>query len=366
MPITTTRGTLLPALTAAARTAGASPPILLHVSVSASGGVLTLTGTDGVRATTAMAICGPSDAGAFCLPAKPFLAWVKALPVDTILTLTHDTDAGRCTLTAPGASWNTATLPTEDFPAIKPGTFGCTFPIPAAALAGALQLCLPAISTEETRYYLCGAYFHRGGLVATDGNRVHLTPMPGVPEDMPGVIIPTAAVKAILALAGAKPSGDITLSVSPTRIRAVMPGGVVFRSKTIDGTFPEYERVIPRGHARLLTVGDTPAFATAILALGKQVSTDRSHPVLLTLRGDGGWAITAKGPEGMSATGPSCDTGYQGEALEIGVQARYLAQALAGVTGACCLTFGDAAGPMIVYGAANPDGYRAVVMPRSA
>ncbi|MBX8803458.1 DNA polymerase III subunit beta, partial [Ochrobactrum sp. MR28] len=139
--------------------------------------------------------------------------------------------------------------------------------MPAKQLATALNLVSFAISTEETRYYLNGIYWHVTGImedallgaVATDGHRLafHKMPMPEeLSTDMPGVIIPRRTINLLPALAAG--DGDVFIELNSNKIRFTFADGTVLSSKLIDGTFPEYERVIPRNNENVFKIDVEP------------------------------------------------------------------------------------------------------------
>src|SRR5690606_904429 len=150
----------------------------------------------------------------------------------------------------------------EDFPDIGIGEMGQEFELDAADLKRLIDKTRFAISTEETRYYLNGIYVHtaQGGgaptlrAVATDGHRLAQAelPLPPGAEGMPGVIIPRKTVHELHRLIE-DTSGAIKVGVSPTKVRFEI-GTVTLTSKLIDGTFPDYGRVIPQANDKEMKV----------------------------------------------------------------------------------------------------------------
>ena len=205
------------------------------------------------------------------------------------------------------------------------------FNLPAQALRGLIDRTRFAISTEETRYYLNGIYLHAAEsegtrvlrAVATDGHRLARVeePLPEGAGSMPGVIIPRKTVNELRKLLD-EVTGNVEVALSDTRIQ-FHADAVLLTSKLIDGTFPEYERVIPRGNDKVLRVGKKD-FADAVGRVAA-ISAERSRPVKLSLARDL-LVLSAASPEQGTATEEldSDHVKYEAGPLEIGFQARYL------------------------------------------
>ncbi len=185
-----------------------------------------------------------------------------------------------------------------------------------------------AISTEETRYYLNGIYFHivhddvlKLRLVATDGHRLAQVDMeaPSGVDGMPGVIIPRKAVGELQKLLSEEIDGDVCIELSETKIRFSL-GSVVFTSKLVDGTFPDYQRVIPLGNDRKLIV-NRQDFSSAVDRVST-ISNDRGRAVKLTIE-HGQLKLVVNNPDSGSAEDQLAAT-YTSEPLEIGFNSRYL------------------------------------------
>src|SRR5690606_24932526 len=144
-------------------------------------------------------------------------------------------------------------LPQSDFPELSAGSFSHIFRIESTQLRSLIEKTQFAISTEETRYYLNGIFLHAIEVdrklklrsVATDGHRLARAEVdaPAGSEGMPGIIIPRKTVTELQKLVD-DPDLAVTVELSDTKIRFTI-GSVVLTSKLIDGTFPDYQRVIP-------------------------------------------------------------------------------------------------------------------------
>jgi DNA polymerase-3 subunit beta len=228
-----------------------------------------------------------------------------------------------------------------------------TFTLSAADLRALIDRSRFAISTEETRYYLNGIYLHAAKnkkldvlrAVATDGHRLARVEMPA-PEGatgIPGVILPRKTVGEVRKLIDEN-DGDIEISLSETKVRFTF-GGVVITSKLIDGTFPDYERVIPAGNDKMLKV-DTRVFAAAVDRVAT-ISSEKSRAIKISVA-PGHIVLTANSPEAGSAT-EELEAEYEGALLDIGFNAGYLLDILRQVEGdGARFMLADAAAPAII------------------
>lgn len=168
-----------------------------------------------------------------CVPVKPLLAYVKSLPKHETATLD---------VFAPSEHFEVS-----DFPSLVMGELPCSLTVPATSLQATLARVAPAICTEETRKYLCGVHLeHEGGqLLATavDGHRLHHDRADVGGDVYQSIIVPHATVTALIKLL-AKQTGDAKVKTSDARISVTCASTCVI-SKLVDGTFPEYRRVMP-------------------------------------------------------------------------------------------------------------------------
>lgn len=298
-------------------------PILSNVLMSAEGGALTFVATDldiEISEDTEASIDAPGEITA---PAHTLYDIARKLPdgAQVLLKIGADNrlevDAGRSHFTLP-------LLPAGDFPKMTAEGFTHNFILPAQQLRRLIDKTKFAISTEETRYYLNGIYMHaHGGLlraVATDGHRLALSEMdiPNGAADLPGVIVPRKTIAEIRRLIDGG-DADVSLSVSEAKIRFTY-GTAVLTSKLIDGTFPDYERVIPKGNTKELTI-DNKIFASAVDRVST-ISAEKSRSVKLSLSKDT-LALAVNNPEHGNAN-EDLMVDYGDEPLEIGFNAKYL------------------------------------------
>lgn len=303
-------------------------PILSNVLIRAEGDELQLKATDLDLEVFEKAPAMVEQAGATTVPAHMLYDIVRKLPDGAEIMLSTDPDSTSLVVASGRSRFTLQMLPDSDFPDITAGEFSHTFRMPSAQLGGLIEHTQFAISTEETRYYLNGIYLHSvedGGelmlrAVATDGHRLARTqlPAPSGCENMPGIIIPRKAVGEIQKLVE-DPDAVVTIELSETKFRVTV-GPVILTTKLIDGTFPDYNRVIPAANDKELVM-DRAAFASAVDRVST-ISSERGRAVKLQLT-DSQLVLSVNNPDSGSAT-EELPVGYSSDALEIGFNSRYL------------------------------------------
>ncbi len=302
-------------------------PILSNVKIEAVGGKLQLNATDMDLDMSDSVDADVSAEGATTVPAHTLYDIVRKLPDGSQVELDASGD-GQLILSAGRSRFTLSCLPTEEFPVMTGGEMPHKFSLTAVELRALIDRAKFAISTEETRYYLNGIYLHkadRDGVdvlraVATDGHRLASVeaPLPSGAESLPGVIVPRKTVSELRKLIDE--SGDeVEISLSETKIRFSFDNAVL-TSKLIDGTFPDYERVIPSGNDKELTV-DCKLFADAVDRVSA-ISSEKSRAVKLSIS-TGYLTLSASSPEHGSAT-EEIEIDYQGDVVEIGFNSAYL------------------------------------------
>jgi DNA polymerase-3 subunit beta len=329
-------------------------PILSNVKLEAEGGGLALTATDMDLSVVERAAAEVSQPGATTAPAHTLYDVVRKLPEGCRVTLERAASGAEMTLRAGRSTFDLPCLPAADFPAMSDEGLDHSFKVAAGDLRRLIDRTRFAISTEETRYYLNGVFFHalddgagRLRSVATDGHRLARVEV-ALPEGaagMPSVIVPRKTIGEVRKLIDdLEADAAVELRLSNARIRFAL-GSAVLRSRLIDGTFPDYERVIPTGNDKLL-VAPTKELSAAIDRVAT-ISTDRSRAVKLSLA-DGKLTLSAVSPEAGRAV-EELDVDYPSEPLEIGFNARYMLDMSAQIEGDDIeLAIADAASPMVV------------------
>jgi DNA polymerase-3 subunit beta len=302
-------------------------PILANVLLRADGQELSLKATDLDMEIIDRAPAAVEQAGASTVPAHMLYDIVRKLPDGAEIGL--DSGSGQTmTLKAGRARFSLQMLPEADFPDLAAGELPVSFTLPSDVLKRLIDRTQFAISTEETRYYLNGIYLHVVGegerarlrAVATDGHRLAKAELPA-PEGsvgMPGIIVPRKTVGEIQKLLD-DPESEVRVALSDTKIRLNI-GNLVLTSKLIDGTFPDYERVIPKANDKVLTL-ERDSFERAVDRVST-ISSDRGRAVKLSLSGDK-MVLAVNNPDSGSAS-DELPVSYAAEPLEIGFNSKYL------------------------------------------
>ncbi|MEM7695715.1 MAG: DNA polymerase III subunit beta [Pseudomonadota bacterium] len=303
-------------------------PILSNVLIRGDGAAVTLKATDldiELVETVEAAIEQP---GALTVPAHMLHDIVRKIPEGARISLETNPDGGSMTLSAGRSRFQLQLLPESDYPDITAGEFTHSFEVKAADFKWLIERTQFAISTEETRYYLNGIYVHaaetddgpRLRAVATDGHRLAQAQIeaPAGSEGMPGVIIPRKTVGELQRLVD-DPDTMLKVELSDTKIR-VSFAGVVLTSKLIDGTFPDYDRVIPKNNTKILHV-DRVDFASAVDRVST-VSAERGRAVKLSLA-EGALTLSVINPDSGTAT-DELIVDFDADPLDIGFNSKYL------------------------------------------
>ena len=330
MKISIERGTLLKALAQAQSVVERrnTIPILANVLIEAEGNTVSFRATDLDIEVVDRAPAMVERAGATTVSAVMLHEIIRKLPDGSLVNLTEDAATGRLTIAAGRSTFSLATLPKEDFPVMATSEYSTNFAAPAPVLRRLFDKAKFAISTEETRYYLNGVYMHVATgdagaalrCVATDGHRLARidAPLPDGAQGMAGVIVPRKTVNELRKLLD-DDEATIAVSVSETKVRFATPA-ITLTSKVIDGTFPDYTRVIPTGNTRRLEV-DATEFAKAVDRVAT-VSSERSRAVKLSLDEDR-LILSVNAPDSGAAE-EELAVAYGDERLEIGFNAKYL------------------------------------------
>ncbi len=303
-------------------------PILANVLLDARDGTLLLKATDLELEMTEKAQAEVGQAGATTLPAHTLYDIVRKLPEGAQTSLETTGEQGQLTLRSGRSRFNLQTLPESDFPDVTSGDFSHRFTLTAADLKRLIEKTQFAISTEETRYYLNGIFIHVAEVegrpmlraVATDGHRLARleVPAPAGSEGMPGVIVPKKAVLEIQRLIE-DAAAEVAVELSVNKMRFAF-GDALLTTKLIDGTFPDYGRVIPAGNDKRLIV-EREAFAKAVDRVST-ISSERGRAVKLALS-EGRLVLSVTNPDQGSAV-EEIEADYDGPPLDIGFNAKYL------------------------------------------
>jgi len=306
-------------------------PILSNILIEASdGGAVKVMATDlDLQVVETMDAANVETAGSTTVSAHLLFDIARKLPDGAQVSL--DVADNRMTVKAGRSRFQLPTLPKDDFPVIVEGDLPTTFEIPAKVLAELVDRTRFAISTEETRYYLNGIFFHVSDedepvlkAAATDGHRLarYTIGRPDGAEGMPDVIVPRKAVAELRKLLEESMDGNVLVDLSASKVRFTLggEGGTVLTSKLIDGTFPDYTRVIPTGNDKLLRV-DPKSFFEGVDRVAT-IATEKTRAVKMGVDADK-VTLSVTSPDNGTAS-EELSAEYSSDALEIGFNATYL------------------------------------------
>ncbi len=369
MKLTIERSTLLKSLGHVQSVVGRrnTIPILANVRLEASDDALGINATDMdleiIERTPAVVI----EEGRTTAPAHTLYDIVRKLPKGAQVEIAFDGDSAQLVLRAGLSRFTLACLPVEDFPVMAGGDLDHAFAVSAADLRGLIDRTRFAISTEETRYYLNGIYFHAARsegvdvlrAVATDGHRLARVEVP-LPEGaigMPGVIIPRKTVNELRKLID-KVTSAVHVSLSSAMIRFAFDE-VVLTSNLIDGTFPDYKRLIPAVAGAQLVEYNGESLAAALAELGAKAKLSRA--------GTRGSLVACvqvgAGTATFTTETSSVSVAAAGDCAPIGVNAHYLLDAVVGRAGSVRVYVRTREDPILIRYA---DGSSSVLMPHMA
>ncbi len=335
-------------------------PILGNVLLRAENSRLSLKATDLDLEVTETLPAEIATGGSTTVPAHMFYDIVRKLPDGSQIVLESDGERAVLAIRAGRSRFTLQTLPESDFPDLAAGEMTHSFTLSAADMKRLIDRTQFAISTEETRYYLNGIYLHAAGsgkeqtlrAVATDGHRLAQfdLPLPKSAVGMPGVIVPRKTVGEVQRLIEDN-EAEISIELSQGKIRFTL-ANVVLTSKLIDGTFPDYGRVIPQNNEKELIV-DKRDFEAAVDRVST-ISSERGRAVKLALSA-GKLVLSVVNPDSGSAT-EELEVEYASDPLDIGFNSRYLLDIAAQIQGdAAVLKLADPGSPTLVQDKANRD-----------
>ena len=305
-------------------------PILSNVLIEAEGdNSLRVMATDLDLQVIEHMEANVDSAGAITVSAHLLFDIARKLPEGSQVSL--EAAENRMAIKAGRSRFSLPTLPRDDFPVIVEGDLPTSFELPAKTFADLIDRTRFAISTEETRYYLNGIFFHVSDdnepvlrAAATDGHRLarFTLPRPDGAEGMPDVIVPRKAVAELRKLLDESLDGDVQIDLSASKVRFTLggEGGVVLTSKLIDGTFPDYSRVIPTGNDKLLKL-DPKSFHEGVDRVAT-IATEKTRAVKMGLDRDK-VTLTVTSPDNGTAT-EEVPAEYSSDGFEIGFNAGYL------------------------------------------
>ena len=323
-------------------------PILACVLLDAGADTLTVRATDLDMEMSVNVPATVTGQGRAAVDAIKLADIAKRVTGDTI---TMSLDDGRLTVKCGRSRVSLPAVDANDYPEINVGEFSSEFTLDLAAFVAPVAY---AQSDEQTRYYMCGTYLHQAaeGLVAvaTNGHQLAKRTGAGVGA-FPPSIVPKKAIAAL-------PKGEATVSLSSSKIR-VATVDTVLVSKLIDGTFPDYQRVVPVGNPHRLLVSKAALTKAAELAMS--VSDTKSRAIRLDIA-PGSVSVSSSGAGGDASQ--ELEAEYSGEPMSVGINGQYLVDTLAAFAGdEVEMAFADPGSPILFGGGGELTG---VCMPMRA
>lgn len=333
-------------------------PILSNVRLQAQGGSLTLSATDMDIEINESVPAQVATEGATTAPAHTLHDIVRKLPDGADVEMELDDTGAMMVVRAGRSNFKLACLPVSDFPELGADDLGVSFSVPVSSVRDLIDKTKFAMSADETRYYLNGIYVHAADhngvsvlrAVATDGHRLARFQMP-LPEgaaDMPGVIVPRKCVGELRKLLD-EAADSVKVSLSENKIRFSIDH-IEMTSKLIDGTFPDYEKVIPNDNNKVVEV-DPKVFSSAIDRVST-ISSEKTRAVKIAIEGKG-MTLSAQSPDAGSAT-EEIEINNADVALEIGFNSRYLLDITQQIdSDGCRMVLAEGTGPTIIQDVAD-------------
>ncbi|WP_271104371.1 DNA polymerase III subunit beta [Pseudomonas tohonis] len=306
-------------------------PVLSNVLLVVEGQQLSLTGTDlEVELVGRVTLEETAEPGEITVPARKLMDICKSLPSDALIDIRVDEQ--KLLIKAGRSKFTLSTLPANDFPTVEEGPGSLTFSLVQSKLRRLIERTSFAMAQQDVRYYLNGMLLEVSAnllrAVATDGHRLAMCSMESGIEsaDRHQVIVPR---KGILELARllTEQDGEVRIVLGQHHIRATT-GEFTFTSKLVDGKFPDYERVLPRGGDKLV-VGDRQALREAFSRTAI-LSNEKYRGIRLQLASSL-LKIQANNPEQEEAE-EEVAVEYNGSNLEIGFNVSYLLDVLGVMT----------------------------------
>ncbi len=269
--------------------------------------------------------------GEISVPAVTFFEIIKRLPVGSdVLMAMKDIDS-ELTLKCGRSKFHLSTLKTDDFPAISENDLLTKFVISADELIRMIDKTKFAISNEETRYYLNGIFFHKAEknsinflrAVATDGHRLaqYDIPLPEGAEEMTGIIIPKKTILELRKVLD-DADGDVAISLNENKIKFAFSDLKVI-SKVIDGTFPDYTKVIPTNNNKKFKTNNLE-LKSAIDRVSAVAINEETKSKAIKFSVDNNKLNLSVESQSKGSANEEIDINYNSDKVDIGFNSRYI------------------------------------------
>ena len=306
-------------------------PILSNIILKAKDNELTLSSTnldiycaDKIRAEV-------SIAGEISVSAVTFFEIVKRLPSGSEVMMTMEEDENEIILKCGRSKFNLSTLKTDDFPIISDNDLSTNFVLSADELIRIIDKTKFAVSNEETRYYLNGIFLHKANrnsiqflrAVATDGHRLaqYDIPLPQGAEEITGIIIPKKTIFELRKVLD-DANGDVSISLNENKIKFTF-NDLKIISKVIDGTFPDYTKVIPQNNNKNFKTNNNE-LKNAIDRVSAVAANEESKSKAIKLSLEDNKLNLSVESQSKGSANEILDISYDGDKVDIGFNSKYI------------------------------------------
>ena len=320
---------------------------------------LTLSATDMDISINDKIDCNIQEEGSTTISAHTFYDIIRKLPDSSLIEIISN-NGKIMSLRSAQSKFSLGCLPKEDFPIIEIGDLENEFSINSQIFLKLIEKTRFAISNEETRYFLNGIYFHKSKrdnsnfltLVATDGHRLAKFEFDSKGDDneIPGVIVPKKTINELYKLLQDF-DGNIKINLNSNKIVFYIENSILI-SKLIDGSFPDYKKVIPIENTNILKI-NRQDFSFAVDRVST-ITTDKS-PIIKFKLLKGIMNMSSVNSENGTAT-EDIATKYSGDEITIGFNSKYILEMINNLEDEeIILSFKDSSSPVTATEISNPD-----------
>ena len=306
-------------------------PILSNIVLSSENNKLSLSSTNLDIFCSDKIDAEIVNSGEISVPAITFFEIVKRLPSGSDVILSMGDEDTELILKCGRSKFNLSTLRTEDFPILSDKDLSTNFVISAEELSRMIDKTKFAISNEETRYYLNGIFFHKAEsnsikflrAVATDGHRLaqYDIPLPQGAEEITGIIIPKKTVFELRKVLD-DADGDVSVSLNENKIKFSF-NNLKIISKVIDGTFPDYTKVIPQNNDKKFKTNNSE-LKNAIDRVSAVAINEETKSKAIKLTIENNKLNLSVESQSKGSAKEEIDISYSNEKVDIGFNSRYL------------------------------------------
>ncbi len=269
--------------------------------------------------------------GEVSVSAATFFEIIKRLPTGSEVLMIMEEGENEIRLTCGRSKFNLSTLKTDDFPIISDNDLSTNFVLSADELIRIIDKTKFAVSNEETRYYLNGIFLHKAErnsiqflrAVATDGHRLaqYDIPLPQGAEDITGIIIPKKTIYELRKVLD-DANGDVSVSLNENKIKFSFNDLKVV-SKVIDGTFPDYTKVIPQKNDKNFKTNNSD-LKNAIDRVSAVAANEESKSKAIKFCIENNSLSLSVESQSKGSANEMIDVNYSGDKVDIGFNSKYI------------------------------------------